>query len=189
MEFAAKGGVQAVVDSMRVLIDAQGKRGRSLEDITAALATGMASALRTRTANLGMDVIEMDRATRRVSMHAERGAFRSRFAVRFGAKATDEGAAGERDDVVRRAFNSPFWPFVLCSTSVGQEGLDFHHYCHAVGTGTSANPWTWSSARAVSTVTRTTPCDETSPPEPRRSAAADIPTRGGACSGTRSREG
>ena len=33
---------------------------------------------------------------------------------------------------VRAAFNSPFWPFVLASTSVGQEGLDFHPYCHAV---------------------------------------------------------
>ena len=33
---------------------------------------------------------------------------------------------------LRRAFNSPFWPFVLTSTSVGQEGLDFHLYCHAV---------------------------------------------------------
>ena len=29
-------------------------------------------------------------------------------------------------------FNSPFWPFVLASTSVGQEGLDFHLWCHAV---------------------------------------------------------
>ena len=133
LEFAAKGGIQAVVDEYaHVLIDAQGKRGRSLEDIAAALAQEMAGALRTRTANLGMDVIQTDAATRRVSMHAERGAFRSRFAVRFGARATDEGAGGERDDVVRRAFNSPFWPFVLCSTSVGQEGLDFHHYCHAV---------------------------------------------------------
>jgi hypothetical protein len=31
-----------------------------------------------------------------------------------------------------RAFNSPFWPFVLATTSIGQEGLDFHQYCHAV---------------------------------------------------------
>ena len=30
---------------------------------------------------------------------------------------------------IREAFNSPFWPFVLISTSVGQEGLDFHLYC------------------------------------------------------------
>ncbi len=30
------------------------------------------------------------------------------------------------------AFNSPFWPFVLASTSIGQEGLDFHRYCRRV---------------------------------------------------------
>nr|WP_243753220.1 helicase C-terminal domain-containing protein [Paenarthrobacter sp. MSM-2-10-13] len=33
---------------------------------------------------------------------------------------------------VRRAFNSPFWPFVLASTSVGQEGIDFHWWAHSV---------------------------------------------------------
>lgn len=35
-------------------------------------------------------------------------------------------------DHVRQAFNSPFWPFVLVTTSVGQEGLDFHRYCRDV---------------------------------------------------------
>lgn len=33
-----------------------------------------------------------------------------------------------RDDL-RIAFNSPFWPFILATTSIGQEGLDFHLYC------------------------------------------------------------
>lgn len=37
-----------------------------------------------------------------------------------------------RADSVRDAFNSPFRPFVLASTSIGQEGLDFHTWCHAV---------------------------------------------------------
>lgn len=37
-----------------------------------------------------------------------------------------------RKEHVRAAFNSPFWPFVLATTSIGQEGLDFHQYCHAV---------------------------------------------------------
>ncbi|MEQ1878031.1 MAG: helicase-related protein, partial [Bdellovibrionia bacterium] len=32
-------------------------------------------------------------------------------------------------DQIRKAFNSPFWPFVLVTTSIGQEGLDFHRYC------------------------------------------------------------
>ena len=43
-----------------------------------------------------------------------------------------EQQASQHLDLVRDAFNSPFWPFVLGTTSVGQEGLDFHRYCHAV---------------------------------------------------------
>ena len=34
-----------------------------------------------------------------------------------------------RTDEIRRAFNTPFWPYVLATTSVGQEGLDFHAWC------------------------------------------------------------
>lgn len=37
-----------------------------------------------------------------------------------------------RSVTVRTAFNSPFRPFVLASTSVGQEGLDFHLYCRKI---------------------------------------------------------
>src|SRR4029077_2741984 len=44
----------------------------------------------------------------------------------------DEEKDSYRPTRVREAFNSPFWPFVLVTTSVGQEGLDFHMYCHAV---------------------------------------------------------
>lgn len=33
---------------------------------------------------------------------------------------------------MRNAFNSPFRPFVLATTSVGQEGLDFHLYSRKV---------------------------------------------------------
>jgi hypothetical protein len=34
-----------------------------------------------------------------------------------------------RTDDMRRAFNTPFWPHVLTTTSLGQEGLDFHVWC------------------------------------------------------------
>jgi hypothetical protein len=37
-----------------------------------------------------------------------------------------------RSDELRKAFNSPFWPHVLATTSVGQEGLDFHTWCGRV---------------------------------------------------------
>ena len=57
---------------------------------------------------------------------------RTRFALRFGDERSEDGQQVTRADQVRAAFNSPFWPFVVATTSVGQEGLDFHQYCHAV---------------------------------------------------------
>lgn len=54
---------------------------------------------------------------------------RGRFATRLLQKGQEDGVV-QRTDTVRGAFNSPFRPFVLASTSVGQEGLDFHPYCH-----------------------------------------------------------
>jgi hypothetical protein len=56
---------------------------------------------------------------------------RGRFALRYGTTSTEEKAE-QRSADVGLAFNSPFWPFILASTSVGQEGLDFHQYAHAV---------------------------------------------------------
>ena len=56
---------------------------------------------------------------------------RTVFALRFGHIHTDEGEYVSQD-AVRAAFNSPFRPFVLTSTSIGQEGLDFHPWCHCL---------------------------------------------------------
>jgi hypothetical protein len=44
----------------------------------------------------------------------------------------DAGVEQLRADDLRRAFNTPFWPHLLCTTSVGQEGLDFHQWCRSV---------------------------------------------------------
>lgn len=60
------------------------------------------------------------------------------FALAFGDDATRETSPDAEDEekqrksVMREAFNSPFWPFVLATTSVGQEGLDFHLYCRDI---------------------------------------------------------
>jgi hypothetical protein len=37
-----------------------------------------------------------------------------------------------KEALVRDAFNSPFGPFVLATTSIGQEGPDFHPFCYPV---------------------------------------------------------
>ena len=57
------------------------------------------------------------------------------FALAFGDDVSNENTEGDgktRKSEVREAFNSPFWPFVLATTSVGQEGLDFHLYCRDI---------------------------------------------------------
>jgi hypothetical protein len=61
------------------------------------------------------------------------GAKRKDEGVRAKAKSGGKGAPQDhRSDALRGAFNSPFWPHVLCTTSVGQEGLDFHVWCDRV---------------------------------------------------------
>ena len=57
---------------------------------------------------------------------------RTHYAVPFGTAASSNLSSGKREVKVREAFNSPFRPFVLTSTSIGQEGLDFHLYCNNI---------------------------------------------------------
>ena len=56
---------------------------------------------------------------------------RTHFAVAF-TKGEGNETDTDRKKTVRDAFNSPFRPFVLATTSIGQEGLDFHNYCRRI---------------------------------------------------------
>lgn len=58
--------------------------------------------------------------------------FSCRYAVPLGTQKLQDQSGQNRVINVRLAFNSPFRPFVLTSTSIGQEGLDFHAYCREV---------------------------------------------------------
>ena len=131
LEYSARSQLQAVLDEyVHTLLDLEGLFDRSPEEAFEALAERIREALSLRT---GTPVVDEIRASRIEGEGCvERRRMRNRFAIRFGAQEADEGTAGAREDQVRTAFNSPFWPFVLASTSVGQEGLDFHAYCHAV---------------------------------------------------------
>jgi hypothetical protein len=56
---------------------------------------------------------------------------RSHFAAGFYQTQSDDKTA-QRKEHLRTAFNSPFRPFVLATTSMGQEGLDFHNYARRI---------------------------------------------------------
>jgi hypothetical protein len=131
VEYCAAGCLQAVMDEYaHVLMEWEGLTYRPAGERTRRVAQRMAQVLQLRTATFGVDQISVDAANGSLSTTDRR--MRARFAARFGARQTEEGASAARLDDVRAAFNSPFWPFVLCTTSVGQEGLDFHLYCHAI---------------------------------------------------------
>lgn len=58
---------------------------------------------------------------------------RTFYAVPFSkGKKTADDKSHQRANNIRIAFQSPFYPFVVASTSVGQEGLDFHWYCRKI---------------------------------------------------------
>jgi hypothetical protein len=92
------------------------------------LSRAIHDAVAVRAVNYGADDVRIDDGRLSIDPHT----MRARFALRFGRDASDDQKVLQRSGVVRSAFNSPFWPFVLTSTSVGQEGPDFHQYCHAV---------------------------------------------------------
>lgn len=132
LEYSLDGCLQAVLDEyVHVLWEIHGLFARPVEDALDELVESIQIALSLRAPTLGVDDIRVDDSDQaRVQITSRR--MRVRFALRFGEEEDEETGQKTRADQVRASFNSPFWPFVLSTTSVGQEGLDFHPYCHAV---------------------------------------------------------
>lgn len=121
------GGLESVLDEHLWFLS-----GQSENDLPAILKE-MAVALRLRDASVTFHESEVgDRAE-------GDGSFRQR--CHFAVPLTEAKVSGDLDsnaqeairpDLVRKAFNSPFWPRVLVTTSIGQEGLDLHPWCNSL---------------------------------------------------------
>jgi hypothetical protein len=124
LEYCLGGNLQAVVDEY--LHHLVGNQSPTTDEALLAMAEDVRAALALRIAALqGFDPSHPDTPLR----------FNTRFALRYGSAKgtakTDEKSV-ERMSDVQAAFNSPFWPMVLASTSIGQEGVDFHWWCHSL---------------------------------------------------------
>ena len=129
VDYCLAGNLQAVLDEyVHMLRDLEGLFTHDDEEAWSKLTEAVTGALALRTGAARVDEILTADDTIQIEHHR----MRNHFAMRFGDQELNEGTAGKRAAKVRQAFNSPFWPFVLASTSVGQEGLDFHPYCHSV---------------------------------------------------------
>ena len=131
LRHALAGNLQAVLDEYaHVLEESLGLMGHPALDAVESIATEMWEALSIRTSQVRMDNIRCNGPG--APIEVDPFSIRTRFALRFGDLQDERGESIQRADTVRKAFNSPFRPFILASTSIGQEGLDFHTYCHAV---------------------------------------------------------
>lgn len=129
LRYCLNGCLQAVLDEyFHVLVEALGVAGAPADQALERIGNTVSDSQSIRTANYAVEEIVLDGA----NVEAVRHRMRGRFALRFGDDRGDEERSAQRQTDIRSAFNSPFWPFVLATTSVGQEGLDFHQYCHAV---------------------------------------------------------
>ena len=131
LRYALAGNLQAVLDEYaHVLQESLGLMGRPAKRVACGIATEMSEALSLRTSTVRIDDIRHEAPGKPIEV--EPFHLRARFALRFGDMRSERGESIQRAGTVRKAFNSPFRPFILATTSIGQEGLDFHTYCHAV---------------------------------------------------------
>lgn len=130
LQHSIDGNLQSVLDEYaHQLRESLGLSDHADSEVVEGIAEGMTEALSLHTAQISADEI---RPSRSGGLELDRFRFRTRFALRFADIKNDQEKKLARAGTVRAAFNSPFRPFVLATTSVGQEGLDFHPYCHAV---------------------------------------------------------
>lgn len=115
LTYCVDGNIQAVIDEYAHLIRPD---YNNLWD----LAERICTTLNINTTNVKVDSAE-------TFLSGETRTMRCHFAVDFGNQDMDKEEGRNRITSILDNFNSPFRPFVLASTSIGQEGLDFHYYC------------------------------------------------------------
>lgn len=129
LDHSVDGCLQAVLDEyVHILIESEGLQEADDQQRARTLTETITEALSTRTAANAVEQVRVIDGEIRLGPPYR---INSHFAARYGrAQSSDQAAM--RESTIRAAYNSPFRPFVLASTSVGQEGLDFHIYSHAV---------------------------------------------------------
>ena len=114
LDYCVMGNLQAVLDEYLHMAQTEDKKlGKVVTDAII------------DTSNLSIDTTDS------LGKEEKKQPIRCHFAIPFIDKtATDKSVAHTTN--IRKAFNSPFRPFLLSTTSIGQEGLDFHWYARKI---------------------------------------------------------
>ena len=114
LDYCAIGNLQAVLDEYLHMAQTEDKKlGQVVTDAIIG------------TSNLSIETTDS------LGKVEKKQLMRCHFAIPFIDKTiTDKSVAHTTN--IRKAFNSPFRPFLLSTTSIGQEGLDFHWYARKI---------------------------------------------------------
>lgn len=128
IKHAARNDLPAVLDEyLQLVLESERAEKLAPQDRAKIIASNVIAVVALRPAQITLD----HWSTKAGRLFDQTFEVRARFAMRFATKAEEEKGV-RRTSVVQAAFKSPFRPFVLASTSIGQEGLDFHPYCSRI---------------------------------------------------------
>ena len=128
LTYGVQHNLQATLDEyVHYLVEAEGLGAQSSVERVKGVSKVVVKALALRPSQIDVEAPTVNGRKLVINRFQMRG----RFAMRLADYKDEEGGAA-RLGSVRDAFNSPFRPFVLATTSIGQEGLDFHPYCYRV---------------------------------------------------------
>lgn len=119
LEYCVMGNLQSVMDEFAHMQPNPNRLQRMIEDAF----IGVSS--------LDIDTTDSFCKSKQEAYHKKASMRRSYAYDYANAKAITDKTM-EHNGNLQQAFNSPFRPFVLATTSVGQEGLDFHWYSRKI---------------------------------------------------------
>jgi hypothetical protein len=123
LNYCARGGFQAMIDEYGHLLKGSGlSAGEAAERV--------AGVMGFQTSSVTFQYMGYAGGERHLT--PLNASLRCHFAVPLGIQSATDDKQQVRVEHIRDGFNSPFKPFMLNSTSIGQEGLDFHWYCNRV---------------------------------------------------------
>lgn len=130
LQYSTNGCLQSVMDELcHVLKESLGLLSSTVTHAAVETAASICASLSLLPSSFKVDYYNVSQSG---IQHDSKPKISARFALPLFEDNEDEEGDVSRAKKVQEAFNSPFWPFIVASTSIGQEGLDFHTYCHAV---------------------------------------------------------
>ncbi|MGM0497606.1 MAG: DEAD/DEAH box helicase [Bacteroidota bacterium] len=118
LQYSAMNNIQSMIDEYIYLL------WENLSDLKKVVEI-FESTITTRNSSLEMDFAYEGKEIRHENV-------RCHYAAPYGTQRVNTETGEKRMIGIREVFNSPFRPFVLTTTSIGQEGLDFHWYCRNI---------------------------------------------------------